>query len=267
MATFHSCLRELALESAAATTPQFLTSKSCRMLHPTLCDVRGADWGERMAVGNWTECPNVAQHGRHSTIPVRYQGDREASAAFVKILHLMVLRACVARHSERHSGASEVPPLLWSGIRRYISDVVVAEAKEGTAECFSDEEVCEVMEGVQAVPKRSFGIRPRSPPAGDQEMELEDTSPADGTASEAEVTSSDDINLNWIHRDGLASVLHIESELECVPWCRAASGSSFKAPTVRGVGLRNLADEGRTVCQLCIARMPEQVADRIHKLL
>ena len=236
MSTFHACLRELAIESAAASTPEFLTSKSCRMVHPTLCDLRGADWGERMAVGCWTDCPDATKHGRHSIIPILYQGDREASAAFVKVLNFAMLRSCLQQHRERHSGLDAVPPLLWSGLRKYIGDDILAKAKQEATAKFNDEDMLEAMDGVPLEPKRSFGIKPHpvltpsTSAEAAKEAPQEDTSPADGSATDADVTSSEDVELTWIHRDSYTSVLHIESDVECVPWCWAASGKALKGP-------------------------------------
>eukprot|EP00971_Amphidinium_carterae_P066566 1318206-Amphidinium_carterae.1 len=65
------------------------TSYSLRRFAPTLCDVRGAPWHERLAMGGWREqvADQQQRQQQRNLMPARYSGQREQLEAEVKLLH------------------------------------------------------------------------------------------------------------------------------------------------------------------------------------
>ena len=91
----HRAIRELMAEACAVTStfPNLLTSKSLRMCHATLADIRVAQWAERLAIGNWTEVAGAdASAKEHTSFPIRYAGKKDASAEFAR-QHTIIMAA------------------------------------------------------------------------------------------------------------------------------------------------------------------------------
>ena len=101
MHTFHATIREIAAECGAAENPELMTSKGFRMAHPTLADLRGAQWHERLALGNWKEAAGARPDHRLSVIPARYQGHRDLSAAFLKVFQWQLLNSLLVMHRSK----------------------------------------------------------------------------------------------------------------------------------------------------------------------
>ena len=276
MATFHNVLRELAVECDACTDAHNLTSKGCRMVQPTLCDIRGADWGERLAVGNWTEAQGsgAPMLGKRSVIPARYQGSREQTAAFAKLFQWRLLTDALGDHASR-KGAGV--PLDWDGVRAYVQRTpadsvaaIVAESMEGTT--LTPAPGCEGLAAdargrrfaVPTLPERKAeGAAAASAAGKTAEPAAEEESSSDSSSDSSSASSASagvDMSCMFVHRAAATAVVHFEADgMPNVPQCYSGIGKELQMPVVRGQGLRRMLDTGRSICEKCLARASPEV--------
>ena len=268
MATFHSAIRELAEMAKATTSTGLITSKGFRMMQPTLADVRSADWGERLAIGNWSEGPTAKpQLSGRSVIPARYQGCRDASAAFTKAFQWAILGHAYQAHLTRHVDDLETPPFTWDCCRIHIQRMDFAEHLESIAEKLNTKEEL-AQDADPQIQARRFHIEPGNARTTAQ-SEAPDgcdpsTSPAsDSDASESSLSnvSSVDAAVPWVHRQVPGAIVHIEIEgSPGVPWCHWRSMKPLASDSIRGIGIAALVSQDHQICRSCAKQAPDYVA-------
>ena len=166
MGTFHHTIRELVIEARAAEDACLVTSKSFRMFGVTLADVRGADWSERLALGNWCEVPGGSAGGqrKQNVIPVRYSGDRENSAAFVKLMQVNLVRTAYEVHITkfdeglRQGKVETLAPLTWTIVRSILPGIDAIELTTKVTATMCASTAREAMLGVKQPVVRAFSI-------------------------------------------------------------------------------------------------------------
>ena len=293
MATFHQAVRELVVEAGAAADAQLVTSKGARMVQITIAELRNADWSERLILGNWAETPGSAggRGANANLIPARYSGDKSNSAAFLKLMQLLLLRAMFEAHFKHHRALIDkgeaVPPLTWATARSRLQEIEIKDVTIAAAAQLESAAPREHMPGVEQPKTRSFVVEPRTHatlteafkqykeskrPASEAPAAESSEAPTDTESDRDENTSDtgsalETESLHWICRRSPASaVIHLEGEAVGVPLCYSGAGTTLKQPYNRGQGVEGLRDLSRGLCQKCLTRVSSASAKALEAL-
>ena len=229
---------ELPLELGA----QLWATYTFRRLLPTIADVIGLHEGHRQALGEWTEQVKASGSAATAAQPLMchtYANNKVATAGETKLMVACAIPLAMSLDPT----ASAIEDLRRlrvsvSALDKYSSALNLEPSDPSAARPFS------------------WGQAPADVPSAAshvQEQLTQDTS---------------DATLEWFAQAGAEARAHIQQSQGLdgrrIPWCR--KGASFqKAASISGHGLQSLLSFSPGVCDVCLLRMPSDLAQLIQE--
>jgi hypothetical protein len=246
-----------------AESTNLVSTYSFRRFNPTLAGILRVERLEAVALGHWTNAP--------TDMPLRYHGEKAASAKTVKLALVLVLRDMVRQ---------QVRPLSWDKLRSVVSTKTLDAAREEALLQIANDEEIETTppEWVEHLVrrKRSFSLR------GLKAKKIVVPKPVVAPpCKEPELPTIESPNeeLHWqVTNRSQVAVVHIVEHMDkdsAVPWWKPrcdrrqkkVAVKSFKRVAASGSTVKSLRDMSFRQDDKCRRCFDHATADERRKLL
>ena len=245
------------------------SSYSLRRGLTTVADIIGLQPYDRLAVADHQGAPGSAGD-RMSSLPLRYAGDKEATAQVIKVQVIATLRAIIGACGEA---------VTWPVLRRALLENPFAAHQAEAIRAVTAAAMTATLPVAdwpkQLRPARSFAFvgrrlraakRPRAEPelpSEAPESQLAKVDASSSSSAPAPAGTPQDVRPpGWVNLQSVlwalpahqaARIHFVDSEQ--VPWCRAKCGAPFRTCAGAGSGIQPALGIGVPFCDRCFDRL------------
>ena len=236
IAQYNDVLREAA-EPVLFLDPDSptISSYSFRRVLPTYADLRELPSEKRLPLGGWRDAARAPDGRKANPMPIRYADRKYLTEEVAKVVAVRVLAAAM-REAEK--------PRTWESVRAVLPGIDTASIEDQAQADVAAANKHNVM--AHGVSKRKLG----------QEVRRLRLRPSAGAAP----TGQPGIDRAWLVARGGKGYTHFLCQGPgSQALCRRKQkrgGTSFARPAAVGVGLAEIAGNGRAICPACFAELP-----------